>query len=36
MGRTAMRMLLDLLNGAQVANVRVTGKLIVRESTTKL
>ncbi|MBI5652630.1 MAG: LacI family DNA-binding transcriptional regulator [Chloroflexi bacterium] len=36
MGRTAMRMLLDLLNGDQVANVRVTGKLIVRESTTTL
>jgi DNA-binding LacI/PurR family transcriptional regulator len=33
MGRLATRMLLDLLDGKQVANVMVPGKLIVREST---
>jgi len=33
MGRLATRMLLNLLDGKQVANVMVPGKLIVREST---
>ncbi|MCL4488090.1 MAG: LacI family transcriptional regulator [Chloroflexi bacterium] len=33
MGRLAMRMLIDLLNGDQVTNVMVPGELVVREST---
>jgi len=33
MGRLAMRMLLDLLDGKPVTNVMVPGKLIEREST---
>ena len=36
MGRIAMRMLIDLLNGKPVANVMVPGELIVRESTRAL
>ncbi len=33
MGRLAMRMLLDLLQGKPITNIMVTGELIVREST---
>jgi DNA-binding LacI/PurR family transcriptional regulator len=36
MGRIAMRMLIDLLNGKPVTNVMVPGELIVRQSTRAL